>query len=50
MILKVGMQHQVLEAYNVYINKDYWLTLSFLRQGQIRLPMYLHGENGYKVI
>ena len=35
MILKLGMQHQVLEAYKVYINKDYWLTLTLY--GKVKL-------------
>ena len=29
MILKLGMKHQVMELYNVYINRDPWMTLTY---------------------
>ena len=35
MIMKLGMGHQGLEAYEDYINDDPDLTLNFLQQGQI---------------
>ena len=35
MILKFGMQHRGLKLYNVCINGDPGLTLTYLRQGQI---------------
>ena len=45
MILKLGMKHQGEELYKVYINHDLGMTLTYLRQGQHRLPMHLNGEN-----
>ena len=47
MILKLGMKHQAIELYKVCINHDPDL---FLRQGQLRLPTHLNGENCYNVI
>ena len=41
MILKLGMKYQAMELYKVYINHDPGMTLTFLQQGQLRLP----GEN-----
>ena len=41
MILKLGMKHQAIELYKVYINHDPWI----LRQGQHRSPMHLNGGN-----
>ena len=41
MILKLGMKHQGMEVYEIYINHDTW----DLGQGQLRLPMHLNGEN-----
>ena len=29
MILKLGMKHQAMELYNVYINPDPWMTLTY---------------------
>ena len=29
MILKLGMHHQALELYKVYINHDPWMTLTY---------------------
>ena len=50
MILKLGMQHMGLKLYIVYINDDSGLTLTYLQQGQIGLPVRLNGENCYIVI
>ena len=44
---KLGMKHQWLKYYNVYINHDPVMTLTYLRQGQHRLPMPLNGDNCY---
>ena len=44
MILKLGMKHQAMELYKVCINHDTGMTLTFLRQGQLRPPMHLNGE------
>ena len=41
MILKLGMK----ELYKVCINHDPAMALTFLRQGQLRSPMYLNGKN-----
>ena len=49
MILKLGMKHQTMELYKVYINHDPLVTLTFLRQGQLGLPMHLNGENNCKM-
>ena len=45
MILKLGMKHQAMELYKVCINHDPGMTLTFLRQVQLRSPMYLNGKN-----
>ena len=29
MILKLGMKHQAIELYKVYINRDPWVTLTY---------------------
>ena len=29
MVLKLGMEHQGLDVYEVYINDDLWLTLTY---------------------
>ena len=50
MILKLGMKHQAMELFKVYINHDPGMTLTFLWQGQLRLPKHLNGENCYNVI
>ena len=50
MILKLGMKHQAMELYNVYINHDPGKTLTYLRQGQLRLPMHLNRGNCYNLI
>ena len=43
---KLGMKHRWLKYYNVYINHDTVMTLTFfLRQGQHRSPMHLNREN-----
>ena len=42
MILKLGMKHQAIELYKVCINHDPGMTLTFLWQGQLRLPMHLN--------
>ena len=42
--LNLGMKHQAMELYKVYINHDPGMTLTFLRQGQLRLPMHLNGK------
>ena len=44
MILKYGMKHQAIELYKIYINHDPGMTLTFLRQGQLRPPMHLNGK------
>ena len=41
-ILKLGMKHQAIEFYKVCINHDSGMTLTFLRQGQLRPPMHLN--------
>ena len=38
MILKRGMKHQAMKLYNVCINHDPGMTLTFLQQGQLRSP------------
>ena len=45
MILKLGVKHQAMELYKVYINHDPGMTLTFLRQGQLRSPMHLNGKS-----
>ena len=50
MILKLGMKHQAIELYKVYISHGPGVTLTFLRQSQLRLPTHLNGENCYNVI
>ena len=50
MILKLGMKHPGMDLYKVYINHDPGMTLTFLRQGQLRLPTHLNGEICYHVI
>ena len=49
MILKLGMKHQAMELYKVYINHDLGMTLTFLQQGQLRPPMHLNGEKNRKM-
>ena len=44
MSLKLGMKHQAIELYKVYINHDLGMTLTFLQQGQLRPPMHLNGK------
>ena len=41
-----------LELYKVFINDNPGLNLTYciLHQGQILLPIYLNGENRYKII
>ena len=43
--MKLGMKHRWLKHYNVYINHDPVMTLTYLWQGQHRSPMHLNGEN-----
>ena len=50
MILKLGMKHQGMDLYKVYINHDPGMTLTYLRQGQLRLPMHLNGGKRENVI
>ena len=42
---KLGMKYRWLKYYNVYINHDPVMTLTFLRQGQHRSPMHLNRGN-----
>ena len=42
---KLGMKHRWLKYYNVHINHDPVMTLTFFDQGQHRSPMHLNGEN-----
>ena len=42
--MKLGMKHQAMELYKIYINHDPGMTLTFLRQGQLRLRIQLNGE------
>ena len=44
MNLKLGMKHQAMELYKVYINHVPGMTLTFLQQGQLRPLMYLNGK------
>ena len=48
MFLKLGMKHQAMELYKDYINHDPGMTLTFLRQGQIRSPMHLNEKKKEK--
>ena len=50
MILKLGMKHQGMKIFKVCINHDPGMTLTFLWQGQLRLPKHLNGEKCYNVI
>ena len=45
MTLKLGMKHQAMELYKVYINRDPLMTLTYFTEGQLRSPMHLNGEN-----
>ena len=43
---KLGMKHRWLKYYNVHINHDPVMTLTFfLRQGKHKSPMHLNREN-----
>ena len=42
MILKLGVKHQAMELYKVYINHDHGMTLTFFTA---RSPMHLNGKN-----
>ena len=44
MTLKLGMQNWVLEYFQVCSNDDPWLTLTYVRQGQIWSLMLLYGK------
>ena len=50
MILKLGMQHQGLKLYKVYINDDPGLTLIYNTTRSNWVPIHLKGGNCYKVI
>ena len=45
MILKLGMKHQAMELYKVYINRDPCMTLTYFTARSARSPMHLNGEN-----
>ena len=45
MILKLGIKHQTMELYKVCRNHDPGMTLTYLRQGQLRLPVHLSGKD-----
>ena len=45
MILKLGIKQQAMKLFKVSINHDPGMTLTFLWQGQLRLPKHLNGEN-----
>ena len=47
---KLGMERRWHKYYNVYINHDPVMILTFLWQGQRRSPMHLNGEKFLKVI
>ena len=49
MILKLGMQHRVLEYYQICSNDDPGLALTYFMERQIWSLMLLHGENGKTV-
>ena len=44
MILKLSMKHQIMELYKVDINHDPGMTLTFLKQGQLRPLTHLNGK------
>ena len=46
MALKVGMQHQVLEYYQVYSNDDPWLTLTYFKARSNLVPYAFLWEKG----
>ena len=48
MMLKLGMKHQRLKLYKVYINDDPGLTLTYFTARSIGLPICLNVENSYK--
>ena len=41
---KLGMKHRGLEYYNLFINYDLWMTLTYFT-ARSRSPMHLNGEN-----
>ena len=43
--MKLGMKHRWLKHYNVCINHDLVMTLTYFLHGQHRSPMHLNGEN-----
>ena len=49
MILKLGMKHQAIELYKICRNHDPGMTLTFLQQGQVRLPMHLNRNKNRKM-
>ena len=49
MSLKLGMKHQAMELYKVYINYDPGMTLTFLQEGQLRPPMHLNAKKNRKM-
>ena len=46
MILKLGMQHRVLEYYQVCSNDDHGLTLAYFTAMSYLVPYALYGEKG----
>ena len=42
MILKLGMKHQAMELYKVYINHDPWMTLTYFMAKKINLGRPWH--------
>ena len=50
MILKHDIKHQAMELYKVCISHDPGMTLTFLRQGQLRSPMHLDRKKQENVI
>ena len=43
--MKLGMKHRWLKRYNVYINHDPVMTLTYFTARSTWLPMHLNGEN-----
>ena len=59
MILKLGMKHQAMELYKVYINRDPWVTLTYFTARSTKvahafewgklLKCHLKGKTGSKL-
>ena len=47
---KLDMKHRGLEYYNVFINYDLWMTLTYFMARQHGSPMHLNGKNCLNVI